>query len=409
MDELIQHIENSASRIINHIEFVKWSERIEWEQGDLLLINNSFVFRDVKTTKSPLYLAYIFDGDKFTNLQVAEPTGFNTDFKRVPNNNKDEMLIKPLSDAIYEQYNIMGNLVYVLIGQIDDSIIQTVPLNCATFKQVVWDPSLTTNCVINDDVIHINQTFDEEILWNVVEASLADNIDKEELKDKFGHALDRLQDMAIAHLKLPPPGNVIEDGVTSNICGILKKERQAYIDAVAKLPEPTSLNEVLRIAYNFAGDATDYIRLIVSICDLKPLVQWGIAAELYGLSERFKQLPWSRRNKKPSLKSYESTIKDARNSAFHNLFPFRKSLSVDLPAGALEGAELRIFSEHSKKKENTLNYMDKPLVDVLLGFTRAREIRVPDRFWEKNIDVMDSIISLFEAAGEFLNKVHLAK
>lgn len=52
--------------------------------------------------------------------------------------------------------------------------------------------------------------------------------------------------------------------------------------------------------------------------------------------------------------------------------------------------------------------MDKPLVDVLVGFTRAREIRVADRFWEKNIEVMDSTIALFEATDALLRKAHLA-
>jgi hypothetical protein len=79
-----------------------------------------------------------------------------------------------------------------------------------------------------------------------------------------------------------------------------------------------------------------------------------------------------------------------------------------LPTGSLEDAELRIFSEHSRKKENALSYMDKPLVAVLVGFTRAREIRVANRFWEKNIEVMDSTIALFEGTDALLRKAHLA-
>jgi hypothetical protein len=52
--------------------------------------------------------------------------------------------------------------------------------------------------------------------------------------------------------------------------------------------------------------------------------------------------------------------------------------------------------------------MDKPLVAVLVGFTRAREIRVANRFWEKNIEVMDSTIALFEGTDALLRKAHLA-
>lgn len=409
MDELIKQIEKSASKLLTHKTFKEWAEPIPWAEGDLLLVNNSFVFRDVSTTKSPLYLAYTVDATGgFTNPCVAAPSGFNSDFRRVPKKGAEGMSLSPLSTAIQEQHDNLGKLVYLIIGQIDDTIVQSVPVDIGSFQYVTWDPTITSNCHVQTTSIVVRQTFDEESLWQAVLGHLPENLPRDEVKQKFGDALDQLQDMAVAHLRLPQSGATPDGGVTSAICNILKQERSAYADAVKNLPTPAALNEVLRIAYNFAGDATNYIRLVVSICDLKPLVLWGTVAEHYELSECFRQLPWTRRNKKPSLRNYESTIKDARNSAFHNLFPFRKSLSLNLPTDALEDAELRIFSEHSKKKDNTLNYMDKPLVDVLVGFTRAREVRVADRFWEKNIAVMDATIALFEATDVLLRKAHVA-
>lgn len=409
MDELIEHIEHSASKILNHPTFKEWAEPITWAEGDLLLVNNSFVFRDVSTTKSPLYLAYTVDAaGEFTNLRVAAPSGFNSDFRRIPKKGAESVSLSPLSKTVREQHENLGKMVYLIIGQVDDTIVQSVPVEIGAFECVTWDPTITSNCQVQATSIVVRQTFDEESLWQVVLGHLPESLLRDEAKQKFGDALDQLQDMAVAHLRLPQPGAAFDGGVTSAICNILRQERSAYADAVKNLPTPAALNDVLRIAYNFAGDATNYIRLVVSICDLKPLVLWGTVAEHYKLSECFRQLPWTRRNKKPSLKNYESTIKDARNSAFHNLFPFRKSLSVNLPTDALEDAELRIFSEHSKKKDNTLNYMDKPLVDVLVGFTRAREVRVADRFWEKNIAVMDATIALFEATDVLLRKAHVA-
>jgi hypothetical protein len=400
---LIDLIQHSASRILSHPTFRVWAEPIKWEEGDVLLINNSFVFRDVSTTKAPLYLAYTVDGSSnFTNLRIAAPGSFNSDFKRIPKKGTEGIALTPLSEAVLDQRRKLGKLVYLLISQIDDSIVQTVPIDAGPFQCVTWDPKLSTGCRVQGTSILVRETYDEERLWQTVLTNLPEDSEKEELKQKFGDALDLLQDMAMAQLQLPKPGALVQGGVTCAICEILKQERSAYADAVTSLPNTGALNEVLRIAYNFAGDATNYIRLIVSICDLKPLVLWGTVAEHFDLSERFRQLPWTRRNKKPSLKNYESTIKDARNSAFHNLFPFRKSLSVHLPTGTLEDAELRIFSEHSKKRDNTLNYIDKPLVDVLVGFTRAREVRVADRFWEKNVEVMDSTIALFEATNALL-------
>ena len=162
------------------------------------------------------------------------------------------------------------------------------------------------------------------------------------------------------------------------------------------------MNDILRIAYNFSSDATGFLRLIVSLCDLKPVVLWGTIAEHHALSEAFNELPWSRSKLKPSLGNYQRTIADARNSAFHNLFPFRKSLSVSLPEAALGTPELRIFSEHTRRSENQLTYRDKELVDVLLEFTRARERRVSLTFWRQNLAVMDAAISLFQRTNEFL-------
>lgn len=403
MEQLIKTIRSSTSKVVSNPAFRTWAEPIIWEEGDLLLLNNSFVFRDVKTTKAEECLAYLVDKNgEFSDLRVAVPGRFNSDFKRIPKKAVDDVRLSPLDDAVHKQHIKLGNLVYLLIGDVDDSIIQTVPLDMDPFTSVTWDPKLETNCQVAGPSIFVRETFDEEDLWQVLVQHIPDETDAEELKQKFGDALDQLQDMAMAQLKLPEKGAANSYGVTTAICEILKNERADYAEAVANLPDPKALNEVLRIAYNFASDATNYIRLIVSICDLKPIILWGTISEHYSLSEKFRQLPWTRRNKKPSLKNYELTIKDARNSAFHNLFPFRKSLSVQLPTEVIGEAELRIFSEHSKKKDNTLNYMDKPLVDVLVGFTRAREVRVSERFWTKNIELMDSTILLFEATDIFL-------
>jgi hypothetical protein len=388
-----------------HPTFKAWATPISWEEGDLLLLNNSFVFRDVKTTKAVGYLAYVVDnGGAFGGLCVAAPARFNSDFKRIPKKGAGGLTLTPIEQAVREQHSNLGNLVYVLIGEVDDSVVQAVPLGVDPFETVTWDPKLQTTCKVDGPSIFVRETFDEDDLWQVLTQHTSRETDKDQLKQKFGAALDQLQDLAMAHLKLPCKGEPGSGGVTAAICHILEKEREAYGQAVSNLPDPKALNEVLRIAYNFASDATNYMRLIVSICDLKPIVLWGTIAQHYELSETFRQLPWTRRNKKPSLKNYESTIKDARNSAFHNLFPFRKSLSIQLPAEALGEAELRIFSEHSRKKDNTLNYDDKPLVDVLVEFTRAREVRVSEGFWRKNLEVMDSTITLFESTDAFLHR-----
>ena len=97
-----------------------------------------------------------------------------------------------------------------------------------------------------------------------------------------------------------------------------------------------------------------------------------------------------------------------QNSAFHDLFPFRKSLNVLLPDTALQKVSLRFFSEHARKRDNQLIYRDMELVDVLLAFTRARDRRAPSRFWHRNLQVMEALIELFGSTGAFLKLLHSA-
>jgi hypothetical protein len=251
----------------------------------------------------------------------------------------------------------------------------------------------------------VRQTHDEEQLWHrLLQIVTPDDDETEPLRDAFGAALDKLQDQAIARVSVPTRGSAPSAGMTDAILDVLRNERAQYAAALIATGGAVS-NDVLRIAYNFASDATTYLRLIVSVCDLKPLVMWPAIAVHHRLSEAFKALPWSRSRKKPSLKNYHDTIADARNAAFHNLFPFRKSLIVSLSDEALRSAELRMFAEHGKKKANELRFRDKELVDVLLEFTRARYRVVSDTFWQRNLEVMDATLALFERTNAVLKSL----
>jgi hypothetical protein len=277
------------------------------------------------------------------------------------------------------------------------------------YATVVWDPTIPEVARLDGDRIVVNRTDDEELIWRVLHQDpvIAGADDLHLLRQNLGIALDKLQDQALAQVRIPQPGEEIGMGITDAILAVLREQRNEYARALqpgttgdtAVAPTP---NDVLRIAYNFASDATTFLRLIVSICDLKPIVLWGTIAEHFELAEAFNSLPWSRSTHKPSLKSYQQAIGDARNSAFHNLFPFRKSLRISLPEMALGAPELQIFSEHTKKSQNQLTYRDRELVDVLIEFTRARERSLSLSFWAKNLKVMDATVNLFQRTNDFV-------
>lgn len=403
---------DSVRRLTNHMSFRRRVATRTLSPGDLVFINNSFVFRDVNTTKASLYLGFEFnEGADRPAVIVADGLRFNNDFKWMPGSARGGTKLQRVAEAIETQIAALGDVVFFLIGEIWDDEIVRVSLNHSAFGSVTWDPAAPEAARVEGNEIVVRRTDDEELVWRAVLDHFTANgqSEPEGLRDAVGVALDKLQDQARARVTIPtttPPRN----GITDAILAVLREQRDEYAEAVTacinsrESSEETStrLNDVLRIAYNFSSDAAGFIRLIVSVCDVKPIVLWGTIAEHYALSEAFHSLPWSRSTNKASLKNYHQVIADARNSAFHNLFPFRKTLRVTLPDGALGTPELRIFSEHTKKKENQLTYQDKALVDILIEFTRARERRVALSFWQRNLDVMDATIQLFERTNEFL-------
>ncbi len=400
----------SVRRLMESSAFTAWLNSESVNSGDLILINNSFVFRDVKTTKADAFLSYrVGDDGGAPEIVISRGVRFNVDFKRMAASSQNLPASEGLAEAMQSQMSELGHLVFLLIGEIDDTERIATEIGHAAFNEIVWDPTATESCRVEGDKIIVSRTDDEELLWATVQAhyDTAGEPPPDGIREAFGVALDKLQDRAIARVRIPDPGDASDTGITDRVLAVLREQRDEYASAIDEYEQSADqassrLNDILRIAYNFSSDATGFLRLIVSLCDLKPIVLWGTIAEHHGLSEAFNALPWSRSKHKPSLGNYQRTIADARNSAFHNLFPFRKSLSVPLPEAALGTPELRIFSEHTKKSENQLTYRDKELVDVLLEFTRARERRVSLLFWKKNLAVMDAAILLFQRTNEFL-------
>ncbi len=413
MGEVLARICQSVARLTAHQGFQTWLASERPNTGDYLLINNSFVFRDLKSVKSNRYLCLVVGENRAPEAEprIATDVRFNTDFKRFSVRSQNLPSLTNLDTAVQEEMGAIGQLLFLLIGRVQDRVVLTETIQHEAFPSISWDPSLGSQVRISEGLIGIGEVHDEEAIWEAVEGYLRSNQQDipSGLHEAIGIALDRLQSQAVAYVEIPAFGTRPTDGITDAIVQVLREQRDRYKQVLSQYAhgqDPAALNEILRIAYNFASDATGYIRLIVSVCDLKPIVLWGTIFEQYSLSETFRHLPWNRSRNKPSLGNYELIISDARNSAFHNLFPFRKTLHVPLSDAALRGVELRIFSEHARKKDNRLTYQDKELVDVLTEFTRARERRVSDHFWRQNLQVMDATTALFSRTSGFLKALH---
>jgi len=415
---LANEIRESVNRLIVQPGFTAWLSNEGVAADDWVVVNNSFVFRgDVKTVKAKAFVTLSRFGPQPLDLgvEIAEAPGQNVDFKRFTGPGKSLLNATALESAVDEQLADLGSLIFLLIGEIEDTVVLTEEVDHAVLESVVWDPSVGQSVILAGREVTTGRVNDEEVVWEAVVAEFDAKRGgvPEGLRDAVGISLDKLQARAEAVVRIPQTKVPSNEGITDSILKVLAEQHRQYIDALNRLStsigaDMSALNDVLRIAYNFSSDASGYLKLIVSICDLKPLVLWGTVAEHYALSEAFRHLPWTRSRKKPTLKNYQETVADARNSAFHNLFPFKKTLRVHLPQEAIGDPSLRIFSEHGKRRDNELSYRDKELVDVLVEFTRARERQVPLGFWQRNGVVMEKTIELFSATNAFVKQVRAA-
>lgn len=408
-----QAVRRRVNDFISRAGISSQDKALAFKPKDLLLINNSFVFREkrmIKTTKSEKYVCvHVTSGGNFSRSpRVATGISINSDFKRIPARDTNKLSLVTMKDALKSELDRLGNLVFILIGHIDDTVVNRHAIQNSDYSELVWDPSSKDSVKLTAPTITISDARNESEVWAQIEVEFSrQEADiPEGLPDAFALAIEKLKDEAVANLVLPSLGNMHSPNMTESIVQVLQEQRDEYADALTKSRNEKILsNDVLRIAYNFASDAITFIRLIVSICDLKPVVLWGTMDKHFALAESLRNLPWHRHRNKPALSNYRTTIADARNSAFHNLFPFRKSLDVSLPEDSLQEAKMRIFSEHTKKKQNVLLYQDKELVDLLFEFTRARDRQVSLQFWESNLKVMDATIELCNATGDFLTEL----
>ncbi|MBI4178961.1 hypothetical protein HY522_06045 [bacterium] len=413
-----ERVVRAVRRIESHPEFKKWASDEHVAEGDLILINNSFVFREVQTEKSPLYLAVeVGPGGRLKTPPTVTtlPSRQNLDFRRFAAT-QPRPVLQSLQASISQQKKMLGHLVFGLIGSVsEDRRVEAAP-RTGSISRIVWNPAARELLTMIGDVVEINSVEDEEALWSAyMSAADASGLTvSPQTQPEFAEALDTLLGLGAASLRLPQPEMRPHTGILDTIVKALREHVSDYGAVLVKYTRAQAdesrkihFNEVLRVAYAFSQEASTLLRLIVSVCDLKPLVLWATIDKHHDLSEALKSLPWTRSRRKPSLKGYIDLVGDARNRAFHNIFPFDKALHFELPDGALAGAELRIFSEFgSRSHGNELSFHDKALAEVMLGFTRARRRPTPDTFWQKNEAVMKGMVDLFAETNALLKDLY---
>lgn len=413
---IVSAVTEKVQQITQSDAFKKWAEEETLRAGDLVLLNNSFLFREgIRTTKkSSLYLGLDVsdDGVSLPPKIVASRSNINVSFKRVAARTASTYVSTDLKTAVEREIENLGEIVFALAGTVGDREAVTVALSSvAQFEVLRFDPTQTEPVVFDESTLSVRQLEEIDELWTaILERAESEGIDLGvDAASGFDKAFTELQEEAGRPVHI---GTVTKDG-PSILTEVLSRVDEQIADFKTALDDhvrdgsPDTLSEVLRIAYNFADGARALLTLVVGLSDLKPVLFWLTVLEQAHLAEQFAQLPFALVGKaKPSLDRYRAVIAAARNRAFHDLFAFGSPFQVRLTGEAFRTPELRLFREHSRRREPALEYEDRKLVDLLEEFTRAQERPVPAGFWEQNYLVMGAVADVGRALLDGLVLAH---
>lgn len=418
-------IETGINAITKATAFSDWISAEAAKGEGLIAINNSFIYRDlVETTKNEQYLCVsLKDGKVLSDsITVAKPSSFNPDFKLFKSSSKALPETQTLESALEAELTGLGQLVFVLIGEIED-VISEVEIDHAYAHLLRFDPKQKKTASVSpiDDgqrCLTVNELVDPEAIWTEIEAAVRGEIgdETEGFQAAFSVAFGKLQQQAQSRLTLPTTESAkSRSSFLSRVRSSVKEQRKLYEEALrrterAGTAQASHLNEVLRIAYNFADDAIKVLTLLVGVCDLKGIVLWCTLRQHFELAEAFRALPWTRIKGKASLKGYQEVINGARNRAFHNLLGFDRSLFSDLSGVTIKARSLTLLPAHGRRKTHVpFDYEDRELVEVLSQLTLAPETAVSMEFWKRNADVMAKFEDLLDATEAALWSLNAAR
>lgn len=419
-DPVVSSVKQSVEALLKTNTFSEWLAQQKAADGDLVVINNSFIYRKpvIKTSKNEQCLCLkVKDGKpSMADLFIVKAGEINSDFKLFSAKSQNLPQLVPLNEAVEHEMQQMGSLVFVLIGELQDAECE-VAVNHRLVKSLKYDPTAKKADIQNVDgvtAIIVNQLTDPETAWNAVRPTFAAGQSNDELaslETALAEAFEKLREEARKRLIVPQPGVTNrQDSVTllSEFRSSVSQQQRLYSEALNEYSRgghgaDAHLREAMRIAYNFAEDAIKVLELLVSVADLKAVLLWCTIKEHFDAAEAFRNLPWTKSRKKPSLERYQEIISSARNRAFHNLLALDRTVEADLGGIQVGAKRLTLFLPYSRRKSSVaFDYEDREMVEVLSALSRAPEVTVPLEFWKRNEVVMECFEKLLASTEEAL-------
>ncbi len=142
IDRLYQAVSQEVARILGSQTFEQWMKRDPVPTGDLIVFNNSFLYREnlTGTSKSKKYLCVTLDPDSEPTILQVDGR-FNATFKRFPARQIEKFTMLDLRSSIIEEMASLGTIVFSLVGRIGDDQPANVALPDATsFTTLRYEP-----------------------------------------------------------------------------------------------------------------------------------------------------------------------------------------------------------------------------------------------------------------------------
>jgi hypothetical protein len=121
IDRIYTVVCQAVSNILGSQTFEAWAKREQPQVGDLMVFNNSFLYREnlTSTTKSKKYLCVTLDPSAEPAILHVDGR-INSTFKRIPRRQIDKYRQSELRPSIAEEMDDRGTIVFALVGRIGE-------------------------------------------------------------------------------------------------------------------------------------------------------------------------------------------------------------------------------------------------------------------------------------------------
>jgi hypothetical protein len=155
-----------VARILGSRTFQDWKERESLRVGDLIVFNNSFLYREnlTGTSKSKKYLCMTLDSDG--EPAVLQVDGrMNSTFKRISVRQVEKYSMRDLRSSIAEEMENLGTIVFSLVGRIGDDQPASIALPSGTgLTALQYEPGLQSLADIRDSAVLVNRLDDIDVV-----------------------------------------------------------------------------------------------------------------------------------------------------------------------------------------------------------------------------------------------------